>query len=412
MNDKAHKKMTTFARRRGFCSTSKWMGTIGIIGIKPSAVGSLCKGIVLYCDSIGMSDDQHFPEILTVGIKTTRNDRRYLQDKANLCYDFGCDLIAIPQRPGESKLAKKISDDISSIPVFTLEQSIQELAKTVVDYAIELERPRRKNTVIRENLKNDRKLRLKRIADRYEHGKYPVLNNGFIGVVGGAASADFCFRLANASTPFVHYCSANLSKQSASYTEHYKNAVNFFDSINATRLVIPSWNISNIDHKRLQECCEEDSLTEIIDSRQSVLDEYRNISEGLILLDETTTGIGFLSNEGEMETQTPEKLFRCEEENFIITPNSQDQEKIMTAISSVKKAGNNNIGRAKEIILDVVCRTRKEHGDFRVILGCTELTSVFKDLELCEFRFIDPEDSLADRCRQEIFKFQVKNNWL
>ena len=80
-------------------------------------------------------------------------------------------------------------------------------------------------------------------------------------------------------------------------------------------------------HKRLKECCE-DSLSEIIYIRQCVLDEYRNAERSFILL-ETTTGVGFL-NEGEMGTA--EKL-RCE--NLII-PSSQDQEKIMTAIYSIK----------------------------------------------------------------------------
>eukprot|EP01035_Chromulina_nebulosa_P031376 gene31376-41824_t len=386
-------------RRRGFCSStsSKWMGTIGIIGLNPLAIGSLNKGIVLYCNSIGMSDGQYFPEILTVGIKTTKKDRRYLQDQANLCYDFGCDLVATPHKTGISELlVKKISDEISAIPVFTLEQSIEELAKTVVDYAIESEKPRRKNIGIHGNLKYDQKYRLGRIADRKIFGKYPVLNNGFIGVVGGAASADFCFKLAKASTPFVHYCSANLGKQTGfgpSYTEHCKNAVKFFDSISATRIAIPC----NMAGESLKECCE-DSLTEIIDIRQCVLDEYRN-AESFILLQTTTGGgVGSFLNDGEMETS--ENL--CNE-NFIV-PSSQDQEKIMTAINSVK-AGK--IDETKRIILDVVRRARKEHGDCMVILGCTELSSVFNDLELCYFKLIDPEESLADKCQKEIFKFQI-----
>jgi aspartate racemase len=398
----------------GFSSKSKRMGTIGIIGLDPLAAANLNKEIVHYGNSIGMIDDQHFPEILTVGIKS--RDSRYLQDQANLCFDFGCDLVAIPQKTGNSKLAKRISNDISSVPVFTLEQNIKELAKKVTDYANNLEKPRRNKIVIHENLeelqiiknlKNDQKNRLKRINDRNEHGGYPVLKNGFIGVIGGAgplASADFCFKLAQTLTPFVHY-SANSApgkhrfemENGPSYIEHYKNAVNFFKSINATNLAIPC----NTTHKRLEEFCE-NSLSKIIDIRQCVFEEYLNAEKFILFGTKATTGVGL--NEGEIGAY--EKL-RCkkysDESNFIV-PSPQDQEKIMTAIYSVK-AGE--LDKAKEIILDVVCQTRKEHGDFFVILGCTELPLVFDDIEICDFKFIDPAELLLAKCRQEIIKFQT-----
>jgi aspartate racemase len=220
------------------------------------------------------------------------------------------------------------------------------------------------------------------------------------------ASADFCFKLAQTLTPFVHY-SANSAPGKhrfetgvgPSYIEHYKNAVNFFDSINATHLAIPC----NTAHKRLEEFCG-DSLFKIIDIRQCVLDEYQN-AEGFILLGtKTTTGVGL--NEGEIGTY--EKL-RCEkypdESNFIV-PSLQNQEEIMKAIYRVK-AGE--LEEAKKIILDVVCQTRKEHGDFLAILGCTELPLVFNNLELCEFKLIDPTESLSAKCQQEIIKFKTPN---
>ncbi|MDX2082994.1 MAG: hypothetical protein SFV53_03295 [Rickettsiales bacterium] len=43
-----------------------WKPTIAIVGFKPSLVAELNKEIVNYGNSIGLDDDQYFPEIFSI----------------------------------------------------------------------------------------------------------------------------------------------------------------------------------------------------------------------------------------------------------------------------------------------------------------------------------------------------------
>lgn len=392
----------------------KWKGTIGIISLNPIEAANLNKGIIDYGNSIGLVDDQHFPEILAVGIKS--GDIRHLADQAKLCYDFGCDVVAIAQTIGETKLNEDLAKNISPVPVFAIKTNPKDFAKELCDHVIKLSKTRRPNLIfdlqstnekeIRANLEEDKESRTKRINQSKKYNRrspYATLQDGFVGVIGGAgplASADFCFKLAQDKTPFVHY-SVNSApgkhrfetEGGPSYIQHYENAVDFFDSINATNLAIPC----NTAHRRLKEFCH-DSLEKVVDIRQSVFETNKN-SEGFILLGtNATTGVGLDSGKiGTYEKLRSEKYSKVKE---FVVPNEENQAKIMDAIYDVK-AGDFTV--AKEKIMSVITEIRKIHGNLPVILGCTELPLAnFVELELRNLNLIDPSEALSLEVKEQI----------
>ncbi|MBM3580233.1 MAG: hypothetical protein FJX34_05630, partial [Alphaproteobacteria bacterium] len=190
---------------------TKWKGTIGIVG-NPRIVAKLNKEIIRYGNSIGLFDDQHFPEILAVGIDYD-TDIRYLQDQVNLCRDFGCDVIALPQIPQTSSLLGSIT---STVRIAALQGDLANLARSLVDQSIESPTHKRPDLIftnadeaerkrVADNLHTDQTYREKRISDQLRHGGYPILSTtALVGIIGGAGpltSAEFALQLADKGTP-------------------------------------------------------------------------------------------------------------------------------------------------------------------------------------------------------------------
>lgn len=393
----------------------KWHGTIGIIGLDPTKVVTLNKNIVEYGNKIGLTDDQEFPEIISIGIKS--NKAWYLEDQANLCNDFGCDVVAVAGDIGDNKesiLRKRLEVAAHPMPLLSLhKQNFMRLAQESFEQACNIEKSRRpdllylenggdfKNEIpkIDANIERDQINRGKRINERYQYGGgYPFLKNvPFAGIIGGGgplASADLCEKLAATSTPFIHY-SVNSAPgkyrfemgNGPSFVNHYKNAVNLFDNLGAEHLLVPC----NTAHKRVKEFCG-DSISKIIDIRASVLEANEN-AEGFILLGTSmTTGVGM--PEGEIGTYEMIRKNHPKHGPFNV-PSLEQQKTIMEAIYDVK-AGN--LVTAKEKILTVVQEMRQTYGELPVILACTELPLAnFEPLELVGLNFVDPANALTSR---------------
>lgn len=388
----------------------KWRSTIGIVGINPLKVASLNKEIVIQGNEIGLLEDQHFPEIVSVGIST--NDIRLLEGQVDICRDYGCDIIALAEKTNGSGLNNSLEQRFH-LPVLSMEGSMKKFAISVLESSLST-KPRRPDILYHgdegkmfEQILEDKKSRAKRIRKTESHGGYPVLNEPFVGIVGGAgplASAIFSEDLAKTQTPFVH-CSVNSApgkhnfemNVGPSYIEHYRSTISFFKNLGAHSITIPC----NTAHKRLSEFCG-DSIDRVVDIRKSVLDVNRN-EEGFILLGTSrTVGIGL--PEGEVGLYEDLRKNYPDQGPFF-TPSKEQHTKIMTAIFDVK-AGN--FLQAKEKITSVVGEIRKEYGYHRVILGCTELPLPFSELERAELNLIDPAQNMAQVVKKEIDKEVIR----
>ena len=404
----------------------KWHGTIGIIGLDPTKVVTLNKSIVEYGNSIGFTDDQQFPEILSIGIKSDK--AWYLEDQANLCNDMGCDVVAVAGDVGKDLVLKtRLETANHPLPLLFLnKQDMKGLAKEALDYARKIEHPRRPNLLysedggdfgkeekgVNDNLALDIRNRGKRSKEREQHGGgYPFLKNvvfgGIIGGGGPLASADFCEKLAKTTIPFIHY-SVNSApgkyrfemSKGPSFVNHYRNAVSLFNGLGAAFLAVPC----NTAHKRAEEFCGE-SMPKLIDIRESVLGSNQN-AEGFILLGtKITTGVGMPTGVIGTYESIREKF---PEQGPFHVPSPTQQGVIMDSIYDVK-AGRLEV--AKEKILKVVDEMRSTYGHLPVILACTELPLAnFEPLELVGLKLIDPAESLASKAadRVEIAKLKAR----
>lgn len=403
---------------------TQWKGTIGITGFNPVQVAKLNKYIIEYGNSIGLTDDQHFPEIIAVGIKN--KDPRYLVDQIHFCDDFGCDIIAVIGVSGTPLEVRGQSEIMTSKGKDDLE--LQDLARQVLDQSIAISSSRKSdgssycrrpdllnydgsslelNPQLLENLELDKFLRTKRINDRKDHGGYPILDrpeNKFVFVAGGAgplASQDFFQELASTSTPVIHLSQTSAPgkqrfeiKTGPSYIPHYRMMMDFAEEIGATCITIPC----NTTHGRLREFCSPRALEMVVDIRKSVIEDNRN-ALGLILLGTNRT-IGMGLEEGQVGAYEQCRQDFYPRERPFFTPDETQQIKIMSAIYDVK-AGR--VEEAKEKILSVVGDMRDLYGDFPVLLACTELPLAgFDEGELIDLRLYDPSKSMAEGARKQV----------
>ncbi len=403
---------------------TQWKGTIGVTGFNPVQVAKLNKYIIEYGNEIGLTDDQHFPEIIAVGIKN--KDPRYLKDQIHFCDDFGCDIIAAIGVSGTPLDIRCEAEIISSKG--KNDQELQELARQVLDQSIAISSVRKSNgssycrrpnllnydgsslelnPQLLANLELDKFFRTKRINDRKEHGGYPILDrpeNNCVFVAGGAgplASQDFFNELTSTSTPAIHWSQSSAPgkqrfeiKTGPSYIPHYQMMMNFAEEIRATCITIPC----NTTHGRLREFCSPRALEMIVDIRKSVINDNLN-APGLILLGTNRT-IGMGLGEGQVGAYEQCRQDFYPRERQFFTPDEGQQARIMSAIYDVK-AGR--INEAKEKILTVVAEMRALHGDFPVLLACTELPLAgFDEGELIDLRLYDPSKSMAEGARVQV----------
>jgi aspartate racemase len=390
-------------------------GAIGIVGFNPVQVAKLNKLIIQYGNSIGLKDDQHFPDIIAIGIATT--DARYLDDQVNLCSDYGCDLIAMVEPQTDSLKNASMSDKFG-IPVMMLtdeDKALRNLAKAVLDRSIAIDRPVRGNLAcfkeigdgakqIFDNLALASRDTEKRVADRLTHGKYPILKAtrkergdvvGILGGAGPAASAELFGKLAEMGTPAIHL-SVNGApgkfrferEGGPSYIPYYQSALQFFKQIKVGSIEIPC----NTAHKRLEEFAGSiEMLGSVIDIRTAVLSDNKNATAFILLGTNPTNGVGLPEGEVGIYEEYRRRCF-AEERPFVV-PSEAQQAKIMSAIADVK-AGEFKEAKAK--IMDVIENIRALPGcNLPVILGCTELPLVFTTLELSRDRLLDPANSLS-----------------
>lgn len=394
----------------------KHKGTIGIIGTNPVRVAKLNEEIVRYCNTIGLNRDQQIPEIIAIGIPTT--NKKFLQDQAKICSDFGCDILAITESEGgDTNFRSSISDLLMQIQFGS---DLSELAKTVVDLATSVERPRRDNLVfsssqlsditgeemkeLDQNFQRDISERNARIADSKRHGGYPILKlDKFVGILGGGgpmASAQFATKLAENGNFFVHYsCSSAPGKiefetgVGPDYVQRYAAATRYFESIEASVLTIPC----NTAHEHLEEFCNP-SLLPAADIRKATLD--RVTGQSILLGTAGTTGVGLTpKREGTYPKFLRENGGGLRRE--FILPNEDQQLTVMAAIVDVK-AGKYEDAKTK--ILEVIGNLRSvpSNKSLPVILACTELPLVFTPIELMSLNLFDPSNAMAEVAKDMI----------
>lgn len=399
-------------------------GTIGIIGLSPARVALLNKLIIEYSNTLGLEDDQHIPEIISIGIPT--GDKRYLKNQFELCCDYGCDVVAIAEAKASSTVDTEFKEEARSrgldveVVMSAGEDidSLRALAKAVANHTIFTDRTRRPPTAFYADsaaadiakaascVEVDRIDRGKRVGDRVDHGGYPILKDArktygeVVGVLGGAgplASADLCDKLAAKGVPFIH-CSVNGAPGKhrfetgvgPSYIPHYKSVIEFFKAIKKVKVITVPCNTA---HRRLEEFCG-DMAASVIDIRGAVLTANKN-AEGFILLGTNiTVGVGV--PDGTVGTYEALRRTSFTDTRPFFTPSAEQQAVIMESIYDVK-AGRLEVAKAK--INGVIEELRKTHGPLPVILGCTELPLPYVPMELSAQRLIDPAQSLSTAAR-------------
>lgn len=396
--------------------------TIGIFGLSSRQVALLNKKLIIEFNRRGLNDDQHIPDIISVGINT--HDKEYLKDQAKICLDYGCDILVNTQNvDGERKLLNEIESElglkhrrIMNCP----DGDFDAFIKKVVDEALSMpeSKIRRPNlnsaTLTAEdlaaNLKSDKFLRSRRIEERKRHGGYPILEKeaslgGFAGVLGGAgpgASAEMCLKLAEDTTSFIH-CSANIAPgklrfeegEGPSYIPYYESVIDFFGQLSPDLFIVPC----NTAHKRLFQYAGESKLP-VIDIRKAVINGNKDIDQFIILGTPITTGVEDSGNVDGLYEEYRKEHFKPLKQ--FIVPSLALQKLTTEAIYDVK-AGEMNLAREK--ILTIISELRKEHGDEKwVILGCTELPLPFSDAELIGHRIIDPAQNLATQTKIAILR--------
>lgn len=417
--------------------------TIGIIGFSHSQVAKLNRIIIEVGNKIGLTSDQQFPEILAIGIHCRNNDIALLKSQAQICADFGCDIIAVTDEMSESH-TKTLSDTTASKEIIS-GTKLSELAIEIFSRSLKLtinpeQKFKRPDNIfftdddieiftrtttegdeklqIEDNINamllSDQKNRDERIAKR---NSYEILTESgerlrFTGVIGGGgplASADFCERLAEISVPYIHY-SVNAAPgkhlygigRGPSYVPHYRNAADFFQKIGATKLNIPC----NTAHSELENIFDRNITTDIVvDIRTSVFDEYRDDESFILLGTNKTTGVDL----PQQETGLYLRKIPQDRNVRLILPTIEQQRDIMTAVFLVKEG---KLDEAKNMIVSVIEEIKDKYdiqNPFKpfpkVILGCTELPLPFTTLEMAEytsikgniFTCINPAQAMAEK---------------
>lgn len=396
-------------------SKYKWKGTIGIVGLDPNAVAELNIGIVKYANNVGLTEDQHIPEIISVGVPT--KDVRLLESQVELCKAMGADVIAFPQETKSSNISLNLQNRFK-IPVHSITNNcdIDDLAKITLNNAMDIQYPIRPDILFHGDnndmvtgIQEDARARNKRIDKIIQgYGGFPVLSDPFTGIIGGAgplASAQLSVKLAKERAPFVHV-SANSApgkhlyeiQKGPSYVPTYASIYDFLRKIGSYNIVVPC----NTAHMRLNEFSK-NNTSSIIDIRKSVMDV--NINEAGFILLGTNRTVGVNCND---ETGLYEQLrHEYPDQGPFYVPSEEQQDKIMEAIFDVK-AGK--LEKAKETIFLITKSLRERYGDIKVILGCTELPLVFTTLELAENGFIDPAQDMAEMAGKDLEKENVRRD--
>ncbi len=386
--------------------------TIGVIGVSPLKVAELNQKIVEYGGALGFLDDQDHPDLLAVGIPISQG-KNNLRDAANLCEDFGCDVIAIPGSASEADLAY-----ITNNKAFASDD-LDQLAKQVVDYAVSLAAAKRpslthKNNgnddhLVYRNLREDEEARQARMEARKEQNGYPLLTqHQTVGVLGGAgpmASAVMCQRLAERGVPFIH-CSDNSAPGKhpfemgvgPHYAPHYANIMQFFQAIEVSAIAIPC----NTAHARLAEYCPPKLREKIIDIRESVLSQNKDFDRAILL--GTSRTVGLIPNTKGIYEEYRAEHFANEISSFVI-PTLKQQEKIIGAIYDIKK-GKEYFGSARDNIMSTIQELRAIDGnaDLPVIFVCTELALACSDLKLVNENISDSLMCLAQAAQTRLLK--------
>ena len=395
-------------------------GTIGIIGFSARSVTELSLEIVKYGNSIGLAQDQDFPEVLAIAIPVQFPE--HLVSQARLCADFGCDIIAIPELGIDESMFHKFEN------IALLSGSIKDFAKSVFEKAKDVQKPKRPNLFfenydvkspedlqsIMSNLAEDDRARGKRIAShRVRFGGYHFLaEKKIIAVLGGAgplASADFCEKLTNKSVGYIHYSNNSAPKKNAfemgdgpSYVPHYQNAVKFFQLLEKDLVSIHLAIPCNTAHKRLFEFNKD--VLPVLDIRASVLKANIFTAEKFILLGTNRT-IGLDVPDESPGVYEEFRAANYPDEPSFIVPDSEQQKKVMEAIYLVK-AGN--LEKAQELVLKVAQELRVKHAlNIPVIAACTEIPLAIPFPKMAQEGFLDPCIFMSESAAQ-VCAFQYK----
>jgi aspartate/glutamate racemase len=421
--------------------------SIGIIGMSPGNVAALNLRITQEIAKGGISIDQDHPEILAIGLPTS--DINQLKSAANLCKDFGVDVIAIAETMQKSILRSNFS--YLDLPIFALTDTADDLSALAAKVTARVCKP---HDAIRpdilydisdeektlHNLERDRVDRDTRMRRRMEQGGYSILRayrEGFVGVLGGAgplASAAFLEKCTDFGVPYICYSNTSAPSKNdfetgagPSYIEHYKNSCYFFAILQPGAFVITC----NTAHMRLEQYMEPYQwlYNRFVDIRSGILDKERGAtvigSSFIILGTSRTTGVGLPPSEPGLYEAYRRKHAPV---STIVVSSESQQTVIESAIVDAKAGRFSRISRleegpggsapveaeedsqsragkgvhemfAREKILFVVEELRAQHGDIPVVFGCTELPLPFSMLELSHYGFFDPGQQLIEGVR-------------
>ena len=431
--------------------------TLGIIGMSPGHVALLNYYICMEVNRQKRILDQDHPEVLAIGLPTS--DLKMLKSAAELCRDFGCDVIAIAESVPADTL--QASFRYLGLPTFAVTQYADDLRTLAVTLVEEMYRPRKTlrpctNFISREEtsgaLKKDCNDRSARMKQQYRRGGYPLIDKmyskKFVGVLGGAgplASAAFCQKCADFGVPFVLYSNTNAPSKhnfemgvGPDYRGHYQNACDFFSKINPAAFVITC----NTAHKRLGSYLDGFRRLQMVfvDIRGPTLEDSvsRHGSEFILLGTNRTTGVGLENGEigifEEFKTfhNLAIELYCCSaEQQEIINSAIRDVKagrlrsenafpQVQEESSELPNLDHNDTERstsmqlaveptvdvkfgAREKILKVVGELRTLYGHKPVVLACTELPLPFSMMELSHLDFIDPGQCLCEKVREKLF---------
>jgi aspartate/glutamate racemase len=419
--------------------------TIGIIGMSPGNVASLNLRITQEIARAGINLDQDHPEILAIGLPTS--DIHMLKSAANLCKDFGADVIAVAGKIQKSILRATFS--YLDLPIFAITEDTADFTALAVKVTARICKPHdaiRPDILydisdeerIKHDLERDRVERDTRMRRRMEQGGYSILRayqEGFVGVLGGAgplASAAFLEKCTDFGVPYVCYSNTSAPSKNdfetgagPSYIEHYKNSCYFFAILQPGAFVITC----NTAHMRLEQYMEPYQwlYNRFVDIRSGVLDIDHGAdvigSNFVILGTSRTTGVGLAPHESGLYEAYRRKFAPG---STIVVPSESQQAVIQSAIVDAKAGRFSRVDRpergpddsdsddendasqgrgehkmfAREKILSVVEEIRAVHGDIPVVFGCTELPLPFSMLELSHYGFFDPGQQLVECVRK------------
>jgi len=410
---------------------TKHKATIGIAGLDPNKVAELTKLIIAMGLKIGLSDDQHFPEIIAVGIDP-EGDPNKMRDQIHFCADQGCDVIAVTNTiklDGVDRgLEVVCGDDLEAIAKEVLLKALDKadpIRPKQCGFSAEelLVLGKTEEAAIMEAVSADYALRESRVKARQAVGGYSFLekvrhNLPVTGILGGAgpeASATFAAMLAHKAVPFIHF-SVNSApgkhrfevEGGSSYIPHYAAIASMMNLLSLDRIAVPC----NTAHKRLNEYLPQPLAghqLKLVDIREGALNaalkkRAKGTSEIILFGTSATTGVNLpKEREGEkgvyaifLETKQGDDL-----PPVLLVPNAEEQDLITEAIYNVK-AGKYD--EAKSKILAVIFSMRERFPECPIILGCTELPLPFSAVELMELKLIDPAREMTTVLRHEISK--------